>query len=125
MEKSSFWRRLFAYLLDNIIIGLIWGGLVAVLNLDPMVENVIGMIITAVYFVVFWATTGQPLGHRALGIKVVTIDGSPLTYNKAILRFLGYALCDGLLGIGYLWVIFDKDKQGWHDKIAGTIVVKA
>ena len=125
MEKASFWRRLFAYSLDNLIIGLIGGGLMTVLELDPLVENVIWLILTAVYFIVFWATTGQPLGHRVLGIKIVTLDGSPLTYSKAIMRFFGYCLCDALLGIGYLWVIFDKNKQGWHDKIAGTIVVKA
>ncbi len=125
MEKASFWRRLFAYCLDNIIIGVVWGGLTMFLEMDPLVENLIVLIITAVYFIVFWATNGQPLGHRALGIKVVMLDGSPLTYGKAILRFIGYCLCDALLGIGYLWVIFDKNKQGWHDKIAGTIVVKA
>ena len=125
MEKIGFWRRFFAYWLDNIIIGVVWGGMTAFLEMDPLVENLIGLLVTAVYFVVFWATNGQPLGHRALGIKVVMLDGSPLTYGKAILRFIGYCLCDALLGIGYLWVIFDKNKQGWHDKIASTIVVKA
>jgi uncharacterized RDD family membrane protein YckC len=59
-----------------------------------------------------------------IGIKVVSTDGSPITIGKAVLRYIGYIVSSLIFCLGFLWVIWDADKQGWHDKIAGTYVVK-
>jgi uncharacterized RDD family membrane protein YckC len=58
---------------------------------------------------------------------VVKTDGSPLTVGGAIVRYVGYIVDSIIFGlpIGYLWAAFDKDKQAWHDKMAGTYVIKS
>jgi uncharacterized RDD family membrane protein YckC len=71
-----------------------------------------------------WATTGQTLGKMALGIKVIGADGAPVSWGKAILRYVGYIVSGLVLGLGFIWVAFDARRQGWHDKIAGTYVVR-
>jgi uncharacterized RDD family membrane protein YckC len=67
---------------------------------------------------------GQTFGKMALRIKVVNEDGSPLTYGMALLRWLSYFLCDVTFFLGYLWVAFDKRKQGLHDRVCGTVVIR-
>ncbi len=57
-------------------------------------------------------------------IKVVTTDGSPMTLSKGFKRYLGYIVSGITIGIGFLWIIWDKDKQGFEDKIAKTYVIK-
>jgi uncharacterized RDD family membrane protein YckC len=69
---------------------------------------------------------GQSLGQRLIGIRVVREDGVPLTYKTAALRHLvGYPLSILAGGLGVVWMLFDARQQGWHDKLAGTLVVKA
>ncbi|HLA48407.1 MAG TPA: RDD family protein, partial [Nitrospinota bacterium] len=57
-------------------------------------------------------------------LKVVPVADSMMTYKKAFIRYIGYIISEIPLFLGFLWIVFDKDKQGWHDKIAGTFVVK-
>ena len=76
------------------------------------------------YYVYLHATYGQTFGKMALKIKVVNEDGTPLDYRKAFLRWLGYFLCDLTFYIGYLWAAFDPRKQGLHDKVCKTVVVR-
>ena len=76
------------------------------------------------YYVYLHAMYGQTFGKMALRIKVVNEDGSPLDYRKAFLRWLGYFLCDLTFYIGYLWAAFDPRKQGLHDKVCKTVVVR-
>ncbi len=75
------------------------------------------------YYVFLHGAYGQTFGKMALRIKVLGADGSPISYRKAFLRWLGYFLCDLTLDLGYLWAAFDPRKQGLHDKVCGTIVV--
>lgn len=71
------------------------------------------------------ARDGQSLGQRLIGIRVIRADGAPLTYKTAALRHLvGYPLAIFVGGLGILWMLFDARQQGWHDKLAGTLVVK-
>jgi uncharacterized RDD family membrane protein YckC len=60
-----------------------------------------------------------------LGIRVVSLDGSGLTLWQALRPFIGYFLSALAIYVGYLWVLIDNRRQGWHDKLAGTIVVYA
>jgi uncharacterized RDD family membrane protein YckC len=63
--------------------------------------------------------------NKALHIKVVKTDGSPITVGTAIVRYIGYIVNSLIFGlpIGFIWAAFDPQKQGWHDKIAGTYVI--
>ena len=81
-------------------------------------------LVTALYFIVMWHTGGT-VGMRALGLRVAREeDGRPIGFGRATARYLGYLVDWLALGIGLLWVGVDSRKQGWHDKIAGTLVVK-
>jgi uncharacterized RDD family membrane protein YckC len=82
-----------------------------------------GLIISVGYYIGCWANGGQTLGNFSTMIKVVRKDGSPVTWGKSILRFIGYLVSGIPLSIGFLWVAFDSHRQGWHDKIAGTYVI--
>ncbi len=68
---------------------------------------------------------GQTIGKMLMGIRVVKLNGEPLQATDAILRYLGTYLNSAVLMLGWLWATWDEDRQGWHDKIAHTIVVKA
>lgn len=114
-KKATVLQRFLAYVIDMIIVGIL-GGIVQ--------DGWIVTALTAIYFIWPYSTTGQTLGKRALNIKVVSIDGSPLDWKKGILRSIGY-LSSILFGIGFLWALWDSDRQAFHDKIAGTYVVPA
>jgi uncharacterized RDD family membrane protein YckC len=76
------------------------------------------------YYVYLHGTCGQTFGKMALKIRVVNEDGTPLDYRRAFFRWLGYFLCVFTFYIGYLWVAFDQRKQGLHDRVCKTIVVR-
>lgn len=80
-------------------------------------------VLQLVYFVFFWAAFGQTLGMALLGLQVVRPDGSRPGVLRALARYLGYWLCFITLGLGFIWIIFDRRRQGWHDKLSGTFVV--
>ena len=118
----GFWPRAGAYLLDNLIIFAIQ---FVIAMIVPKI-NVFGIIVAVIYFVYFWTqSNGQTLGHKVLGIRVVREDGKPIDITTAIIRYIGYIVSGIVIGLGFFWVIWDPKKQGWHDKMAGTIVVKA
>lgn len=77
-----------------------------------------------VYFVVCWATAGQTVGKLSMSIKIIRTDSSSLDLRNAFIRFLGGLLCMATLGIGFILIAFDGRKQGLHDRIADTYVVK-
>jgi uncharacterized RDD family membrane protein YckC len=77
------------------------------------------------YYVYLHGAYGQTFGKMALKIRVVNEDGTNLDYRKAFLRWLGYFLCDLTFHIGYVWAAFDHRKQGLHDKVCKTLVVRA
>ena len=70
-----------------------------------------------------WVLLGQTPGKMLTGVRIVRIDGQPLTVRRALLRFFGYWLSAIPLGIGFFWVLVDDQRQCWHDKLAGTCVV--
>jgi uncharacterized RDD family membrane protein YckC len=77
------------------------------------------------YFVGFWTWRGQTPGMMLLGLRVARdVDGTPPGFGRSVLRYLGYLVSWFALFIGFIWVAFDSRKQGWHDKIAGTVVVR-
>lgn len=77
--------------------------------------------VTGLYFIVSWARGGQTIGMRAWRLRVVALDGSPLPWKRALLRFLVVA---GSLGLGLLWCLVDRERRGWHDHAAGSRMVR-
>jgi len=85
--------------------------------------TVFGFILSVAYYIVFWAKSGQTPGKMAMGLRVVSTDGSPVSWGKAFLRYIGYVINIVIFLVGFLWIAFDQKRQGWHDKMAGTYVV--
>ncbi|MBN1376683.1 MAG: RDD family protein [Dehalococcoidia bacterium] len=79
---------------------------------------------STVYYVVCWASSGQTVGKICLGMKIIRTDSSSVDLKIAFIRFLGSFLCIATLGIGFILIAFDSHKQGLHDRIADTYVVK-
>lgn len=76
------------------------------------------------YYTGFWVRGGQTLGLRTWRMKLVTKDGGPITWGVAFKRF-GFAIVSLLcLGLGFLWVIYDRDKLAWHDRWSGTRLIR-
>lgn len=85
----------------------------------------LSILINLGYFVWYQGKTGQTFGKKAMGIKVVDLNGQTPSYFTFFLReFIGKFVSAIILGIGYLMILWDKKKQGLHDKIASTVVVK-
>ncbi len=146
---AGFWRRLVAYLIDNAIICIIF----FVLFLIAVMAFLIGatsseesgwitdladptrisaamifiwlffLVLTIAYFTYFHGTTGRTPGKMLLGLQVIGEDGTPISFSIAFLRAVGYLVSGAILNLGFIWAAFDKRKQGWHDKIAGTVVI--
>jgi uncharacterized RDD family membrane protein YckC len=77
------------------------------------------------YHVGFWAAKGTTVGGIITQLRIVPIDGAPLRFSDALVRGLGAIFSVAVLGVGFLWILRDPEQQAWHDKIAGTYVVKA
>ncbi len=120
--RAGFWQRLGAYLLDGILLAVI--NTVLLVGLKG-VGYVLGVIVGIAYFVYLeGGPTGQTLGKRALGIRVVSFDtGGPIGYPRAFIRYIGRIIDFLVLLIGFLWMLWDREKQCWHDKLASDVVV--
>ncbi|MBT5021884.1 hypothetical protein HON01_03605, partial [Candidatus Woesearchaeota archaeon] len=95
------------------------------ISTKSLIPSIIGLFVGAFYFVLFWSNGGATPGKKLLGIKIVNEDGSKIDFGKAFLRFIGYFISGMVFYLGFLWVAFDSKKQGWHDKIVNTYVVKS
>lgn len=122
IEFAGFWVRLGAFIIDIIVLGFSW--VILYIFVPPQaIWALLGLVVT-VYFVGFWWWWGQTLGKMLLGIKVIRSDNSPLTLGYALLRYGGCIVCCFTLFVGFIWLAFDSHRQGLHDKIADTYVIK-
>jgi len=121
--RAGFWPRFGASLIDGILLGIVFAILVAVAK---GAGNAIGTFISLAYFAYMeGGPKGQTLGKQALGIRVVDISaGGPIGYGRAIVRWLGRIVSTIPLLLGYFWMLWDPQKQTWHDKMASCLVVK-
>jgi uncharacterized RDD family membrane protein YckC len=87
--------------------------------------NLVSVALALAYFTYFeGSSSGQTLGKQALGIRVLDFKaGGPIGYGRALLRTIARYLSAIVLLLGYLWMLWDREKQTWHDKIASTVVV--
>ena len=166
----GFWRRLWAYLIDGLIIAVPIWLIVAPVVWNPFIDQFFQLILApgaytinpatgaytatpatlaamnrlidsfvpqfdlifvglfavqALYFGLLWSRRGASLGQELLGIEVRhESDGSRISFKRGVLRVFGYFVASVIIDIGFIWVAFDSRKQGWHDKIASTVVVK-
>jgi uncharacterized RDD family membrane protein YckC len=113
--KANLLERLCAAFLDIILIGIISG----IAHLGSF-----SLFVALAYFAGMWTWRGTTIGGIVLKLKVVRTDGRPLTFVITLVRGLAAAFSAVIFFLGFLWIIWDKDKQGWHDKIAGTEVIR-
>jgi len=124
--RASFWERMGAAFLDMVAVGFITGFahgslgyLLRFLNGPPVF-----FIVALAYFAGLWAWKGTTIGGIVLKLQVVRHDGGPLTFLVALVRGLAAAFSAVVFFLGFFWIGWDREKQGWHDKIAGTVVVR-
>lgn len=133
----GFGRRVLASIIDTILQMLILMPIVILFFPHLLSANLINepkllaelqwlfLAILTPFLLVFWQSSQSTLGKMVFHSKIVdaTTGGKP-SVKQFALRFLGYMVVSFTLGIGFIWILFDARKQGWHDKMANTVVVK-
>lgn len=99
----------------------VWFGWVVV----PLTGTLSVVIFICLYHITFTTVLGQTPGKILMGVRVLTVDGSRVTFWRATLRMFGYVIAMIPFFLGFFWVLIDDRRQGWHDKIAGTFVLYA
>ena len=141
---SGFFRRALAFLVDVAMIVLLvsimgslsyigykvglsaYGRSINLQNSTPLFVFLtfawVGL--ATVYFVVFHGMEGKTIGKWLLGLRVVGAERRGITYRQAFLRSLGTVVSVAPLGLGFLWIIWSREKRGWHDFLARTWVIR-
>ncbi|NJD32504.1 MAG: RDD family protein [Gammaproteobacteria bacterium] len=134
-EYVGFWARVGASLVDTLLLCVI---LYPVLTLiygraywsDPdlikgPVDFVVQLVLPAIAIVAFWIARQATPGKMLIHARIVDAEtGEPPTRAQAIRRYVGYYVSLFGIGLGFFWVAWDRRKQGWHDKLAGTVVIR-
>lgn len=135
LEYVGFWSRVGASLIDTLIMGvIIWPILTAFYGDDywageefikgPM-DFLLSYVFPAVAVIIFWVLKQATPGKMAISAKLVDAKtGNSPSTGQCIGRYFAYFLSIIPLYLGIFWVGFDSRKQGWHDKLAGTVVVR-
>jgi uncharacterized RDD family membrane protein YckC/cytoskeletal protein CcmA (bactofilin family) len=116
LPRAGFWIRTGGVLIDLVIVAVICG---------PIGAGAIILPGLAAYGAVMWKLKGTTVGGIVCGLRVVRLDDRPIDWPTAVVRALGCFLSLVVGGLGFVWVVFDGERQSWHDKIAGTVVVRA
>jgi uncharacterized RDD family membrane protein YckC len=106
-----------ALLLDVLLVGFVMS------LLHPFGNT--HLVLLAIYGAVMWKLRGTTVGGIVFDLHVVRLDGRPIDWETAIVRALGCFLSLFVVFLGFIWIAFDHNNQAWHDKIAGTVVVRA
>ncbi|HEY5601494.1 MAG TPA: RDD family protein [Gammaproteobacteria bacterium] len=127
MTYAGFWRRLGASLIDSVIYSVLIFLLLGPAYASPNLQSTEGVISVIIFFgvtVALWVRYQGTPGKLLLGCQVVDADtAEPIGYKQALIRYLGYFVSLLPLFAGFLWIAWDKRKQGFHDKMANTVVV--
>jgi uncharacterized RDD family membrane protein YckC len=135
VEYVGFWLRFIAVIVDSALIMLLtwpvmlwWYGGDYWLNSELIkgpVDLIVSWLLPALLVVTFWIVKQATPGKLIIGAIIVDArTGNVPTTRQNIIRYLGYYLSTLPLCLGFLWAAFDARKQGWHDKLAGTVVVR-
>jgi uncharacterized RDD family membrane protein YckC len=125
MQKAGLIERFIALVIDSLVVGLVTGLVSGVLG-QQILGIGAGFLTGLVYNVYFWSgKNGQTPGKMLMGIRVVSTSKGGINMLQASIRYVGYYINTILLFLGWLYAIVDDKHQGFHDKLAGTRVVKA
>ena len=117
LPRAGFWPRMAALAVDAMMI-------LVVTQLVSHAGARAVLALLAIYAAILWRHKGTTVGGSVFGLKVVRTDGRPLDWTTSIVRALGCLLSLAIAGLGFLWIAIDHDSQAWHDRIAGTAVVR-
>ena len=120
--RASFGRRLVAAIIDGLLLGVVGGIFYAV---SRPLGYVVQLLLTIAYLTYLeGSTSGQTVGKKAMGIRVIDFQtGGPIGYGRAFIRWIGRYVSAIACLLGYFWMLWDKEKQTWHDKFANAVVV--
>jgi uncharacterized RDD family membrane protein YckC len=120
-NRATFLDRVVAGALDIVFVLFVFN-----MFLDRWVwdDGSATMFLCFAYFVTFWAWKSTTLGGMVCNLRIVRLNGAPLTGSDAVVRGLASVFSFVPLGLGFFWILKDPDRQAWHDKIAGTVVIK-
>lgn len=136
MDYASRLLRFFAAVIDLVVLVVLWVILSAVGIVDAIpggragdasaVGNIVQAIVVFGYYVALTSAFGATLGKMALGMRVADADGKRPGFGAVVMREVVGKIVSALaILIGFFWILVDDRRQGWHDKIGGTFVVKA
>lgn len=135
LEYAGFWIRVLASVIDSVLLVLVttpilWAVygkqyFMSTAWVQGPVDFLLSWVFPIVAVILFWIYRAATPGKMMLGCKIVdACRGGRLSTKQCIGRYFGYYLSLLPLGLGFLWIAFDPKKQGWHDKLAGTVVVR-
>jgi uncharacterized RDD family membrane protein YckC len=132
LRKAGFWMRVSALTIDEILLVALTYVLLQIVK--PLISSDLLHSVWFIilfyefldynYYTLFWVFGGQTPGKKILKTKLIKVDGSDFTYKDAFIRYWSWMIGVALLGIGYIWIAFHKNKQGWNDIAAKTYVVR-
>lgn len=128
LEIASVGQRFGAFLVDfviSVVVGIAGSVIGSAISGDLSAINFLVSIGYWIVVLILVATRGQSPGKMAIGIKIVKTDGRSIGFGTTLIReIIGKLISSIIILLGYIWILFDGQRQGWHDKIASTYVVK-
>ena len=115
LPRAGFLTRMAALLIDVLLVGVL---------LHLLGSHHLELLVLAAYGAVMWKLRGSTVGGIVFDLRVVRLDGREVDWETAIIRALSCFLSLAVAGLGFFWIAFDDNSQAWHDKIAGTVVVR-
>lgn len=135
IEYAGFWIRVWASIIDTVLIAIITVPILLAIYgaqyfesekiIEGPMDFLISWVLPAIAVITFWVYRAATPGKMAISSKIVDAQtGDKPSTGQFVGRYFAYSISLLPLGLGIFWVAFDKKKQGWHDKLAGTVVVR-
>jgi uncharacterized RDD family membrane protein YckC len=121
MARATFVDRLAAGAIDFLFVAFVFNVFVD-RHVEPDAEVMLFLFLA--YFITFWSWKSTTLGGIVCNLRVARVNGTPLAGADAVVRGLACIFSFLPFGLGFFWMLRDAERQTWHDKIAGTVVVK-
>jgi uncharacterized RDD family membrane protein YckC len=121
--RANFGQRLVAYIIDVILLAIPYA--IGYAIFDPTIAYLLSLVIGIGYFGYFeGSASGQTVGKKVMKIRVIDFNsGAPIGFGRALIRYVARIVSSIPCALGYFWMLWDKEKQTWHDKLATTAVV--
>lgn len=121
--RASFGERLAAAVIDSVLLAVV--GFVVRAALGLVLGSLLGLVIGLAYWAYLEGSpSGQTVGKRAMSIRVIDFGtGEPIGVSRALIRYVARFVSALPCFLGYFWMLWDAEKQTWHDKLAATVVV--